>query len=678
MTTNVTEEQYIRTLAQYIRSNERRIFTHSSPPPSSVLTGHKRSDSGSGSFSMTNLWSFSTALTSSYLKQTISTSPTAPASPLGSAGSPKNILVTLDLHHLYFLLTQFSELGLDVGFFEVAADPKGEDGGTYAIDTNDPAETMSVASVNSINSVSSAMSSLSLFSGWQGWSNAAQKNENIPIKQEVQYIYRAFTRLSGLKLAVNIQKRIDGSDNWPMSSLLSLSYFKQLTHLEVSGIAPKMIDGWDILQEKLEYLSLQQGSIDDIYELFVDAVVDGLKRRKQKNDKTDSNDKHVTEVVDQLVDSRSNLVDYSPDSILPPKIWSHLKTINLSDNSLTFVANEPLSYLTECARLDLSNNLLIAVPSGLSQLFNLQYLNLSNNMIETVTGIYQILNNITRLDLRNNRIENLCGLERLWSLEYVDVRDNRLSDWEEAKRMTELPEIKYIYVEGNLFTKFQTYRDNNVDIILDGSGPSYSERRQLTNNRLVSSSFNTPVAIQFSETPLSTSPEEDKPMPILRTKKSLKFRKRVVNLDGEDSGADTGPDLAEVKSLSSKSEKKKKKDKSSQKAEAAHSKHRLVEVEKAVAAENDPARIKKKRSTKFRQNSAEASPRIRPSSPHNESEVEASGEDYRRKIEELRTEGGSAWLRVLSEMEYSKGGNDRLREPPKMKVIEPLISREHA
>ncbi|CAG8533386.1 6399_t:CDS:2 [Diversispora eburnea] len=592
----ITGEQYIRTLAQYIRSNERRMFATSSPPPSSHLTGHRRSDSGS--FSMTNLWSFSSALTSSYFKPSISTASTTPTSPPGSTDCRKNILITLDLYHLYYLLTRFSDLGLDVGSFEAAVDFKRDDGGILEIDSNDQLET---ASITSVNSMSSAMSSLSLFTGWQGWYNAAQKNEKIPIKLEIVNIHRAFTKLSGLNLSINTQKKIEGSENWPIGSMLSLTFFKNLTHFEIYGLSPKMFDGWDILQEKLEYLSLQRGSIDDIYD------------------------------------------------ILPPRIWLHLKAINLSDNSLTFVANEPLSYITKCTSLDLSNNLLIAVPAGLSQLYNLQYLNISNNMIESVTGIYDILTNVTKLDLRNNRVENLCGLERMWSLEYVDVRENRLTDWDEIGRMTELPGINQIYVEGNPFTKYQIYRDNGVEIILDGTGPTYNERRQLvTNNKPSVFSLKIPTAVMNDESLLSTSPgklDDDKPIQVLRTKKSRKFHKRVVKLDGEDENY-SGSELAEIKSISSKSGKKKKKDKHLH--EVALPKHRLVEVEKAVAAENNPE--------------------------------QTAGEDYRRKIEELRTEGGSAWLRVLSEMEYSKGGGvDRLREPPKMKaVIEQLMGQEQA
>ncbi|CAJ0914100.1 14569_t:CDS:2 [Entrophospora sp. SA101] len=69
-------------------------------------------------------------------------------------------------------------------------------------------------------------------------------------------------------------------------------------------------------------------------------------------------------------------------------------------------------------------------------------------MIETITGIYKILGNVTKLDLRSNRIENLCGLERLYSLEYVNIRENQLIDWAEVTRMTELPEIRQICVDA--------------------------------------------------------------------------------------------------------------------------------------------------------------------------------------------------------------------------------------
>jgi hypothetical protein len=201
-----------------------------------------------------------------------------------------------------------------------------------------------------------------------------------------------------------------------------------------------------------------------------------------------------------------------------------------------------------------------------------------------------------------------------------------------------------------------------------------------------------PIAVLSSDSifpnPPTSPDEQATKVPVLKTKKSRKFHKRVVNLDGVDSETDNGSDLADVASINSKSSKKKKKDKSaktSNKTEPIPIKHRLVEVEKAVAAENDPnSRIHKKKSSKLRSNATELSPKLRPSSPLSP-RIEADltltpGEDYRRKIEELRNEGGSAWLRVLSEMEYTKGGTDRLREPPKMKAIadQLMVDKDHS
>ncbi|CAG8723613.1 9596_t:CDS:1, partial [Racocetra fulgida] len=197
------------------------------------------------------------------------------------------------------------------------------------------------------------------------------------------------------------------------------------------------------------------------------------------------------------------------------------------------------------------------------------------------------------------------------------------------------------------------------EIILDGSGPSYNERRHIT----VSSkplSEKIPEAIVGNEIHLSTSPEDT--LSSLRPSKSHAPRRKVkLGKDENNSESDIGSDVVSVSSKSGRN-KKKKSMKSKPKLEKNTSKHRLVEIEKAVAAENDP-QLKKKKSLKLRNQSLDMQ-RHNSTSPV-ESEIVTSGEDYRRKIEELRNEGGSSWLRVYTEMEYSKDENDRLREPPR-------------
>lgn len=98
---------------------------------------------------------------------------------------------------------------------------------------------------------------------------------------------------------------------------------------------------------------------------------------------------------------------------------------------------------------------------------------------------------ITALNLRGNRLQSIAGIEKLYPLERLDLRDNRLTDPTELARLTGIPEIREIYVEGNPFTR--THREYRItifnlfrrtpgyteDITIDATGPTYSEKRFL-------------------------------------------------------------------------------------------------------------------------------------------------------------------------------------------------------
>jgi hypothetical protein len=90
----------------------------------------------------------------------------------------------------------------------------------------------------------------------------------------------------------------------------------------------------------------------------------------------------------------------------------------------------------------------------------------------------------------------LAGIERLYPLERLDLRDNKLTDPTELARLTGIPELKEIWVAGNPFTKthsnyrviiFNLFRNTpgfTEDMIIDASGPGYNERRQLVERAL--------------------------------------------------------------------------------------------------------------------------------------------------------------------------------------------------
>ncbi|KAJ1711200.1 leucine rich repeat domain protein [Aspergillus flavus] len=178
---------------------------------------------------------------------------------------------------------------------------------------------------------------------------------------------------------------------------------------------------------------------------------------------------------------------------LPPSKWQFLRHLGLPDNSLTSVTAAGLAPVANTLySLDLSANLFTEVPDSLATLVALRALNLSNCMIESLHSLSRNpLPAITALNLRGNRLRSLAGIERLLSLERLDLRDNDLTDPTEIARLTSLPEIREIWVSGNPFVKthsgyriviFNLFRRTpgySEDIIIDGSGPGYTERKQL-------------------------------------------------------------------------------------------------------------------------------------------------------------------------------------------------------
>ncbi|THC88658.1 hypothetical protein EYZ11_011892 [Aspergillus tanneri] len=187
--------------------------------------------------------------------------------------------------------------------------------------------------------------------------------------------------------------------------------------------------------------------------------------------------------------SSSNLLT----GALPPSKWRFLRHLGLPDNSLTSISTTGLAPVANTLHsLDLSTNLFTEVPDSLATLVGLRALNLSHCMIESLHSLSRNpLPAITALNLRGNRLRSLAGIERLLSLERLDLRDNNLTDPTEIARLTSLPEIREIWVSGNPFVKthsgyrvviFNLFRRTpgySEDIIIDGTGPGYTERKQL-------------------------------------------------------------------------------------------------------------------------------------------------------------------------------------------------------
>ncbi|KAI9769172.1 MAG: hypothetical protein M1835_006755 [Candelina submexicana] len=180
-------------------------------------------------------------------------------------------------------------------------------------------------------------------------------------------------------------------------------------------------------------------------------------------------------------------------NVLPASKWRFLKHLGLADNSLTSLTVSSLAPLANTLySLDLSSNLFSEIPDSLAMLTSLRALNLSNCMIDSLHSLARNpLPAITALNLRANRLISIAGIERLLSLERLDLRENKLTDPTELARLTGIPDIREIWVVSNPFVKthgnyritifnlFRTSPGYIDDISIDSSGPGYSERRQL-------------------------------------------------------------------------------------------------------------------------------------------------------------------------------------------------------
>jgi len=128
------------------------------------------------------------------------------------------------------------------------------------------------------------------------------------------------------------------------------------------------------------------------------------------------------------------------------------------------------------------------------------------------------------LNLKGNRIESLAGIEKLLSLERLDLRENRIRDPVELARLTGMPDFREVYVTRNplvkthldyrvtIFNLFRTSPGYTEDVLVDASGPGYSERRQLVDR--VQEHVGRPVARAAHEEEMQDEPVTHvEPMP---------------------------------------------------------------------------------------------------------------------------------------------------------------------
>ncbi|KAJ1733320.1 hypothetical protein LPJ61_001621 [Coemansia biformis] len=179
----------------------------------------------------------------------------------------------------------------------------------------------------------------------------------------------------------------------------------------------------------------------------------------------------------------------SGDGSMP---WQRLELLDLSDNPGIDLGplRGPLAQqrLPAVARLSLARCELDSVPPELAALYSLAWLDLRGNAIADVADISLRVGGIARLCLAQNGLADISGLRRLWALEVLDVSDNALAEWEAVLPLRNMPSLRELAVRGNPFAQegsgyqvqiFSAFDHRDVALALDGHGPTGQERREM-------------------------------------------------------------------------------------------------------------------------------------------------------------------------------------------------------
>ncbi|GAM85853.1 hypothetical protein ANO11243_038610 [Dothideomycetidae sp. 11243] len=367
--------------------------------------------------------------------------------------------------------------------------------------------------------------------------------------------------------------------------------------------------------------------------------------------------------------SSSNLLSLNT---LQPSKWRFLKHLSLADNSMTFILSAGLAPLAGTLHsLDLSSNLFTEIPESLATLTNLRALNLSNCMI---TGLHSLTRNplpaITVINLHSNRLTSLAGIERLPSLEKIDLRDNRLVDPTELARLTRIPDMQQVFVHRNPFTRshsnyrttiFNLFRSSTgytEDILIDSTGPTYGEKKYLVDR--LTEEPSAPLlrkSDQESMPPPSTRPEPTTHAPERSNSSSRQSsgqdtvsrrkapRRRIVELTRSNpatpdaKAADQGSEEADSPSKAGTSSRRRDTSNSSSRGKSGAPILAPIETRRTSPSptRTTPDLI-----------ADEDSPVKEPD------EINASSDVYRQKIEALKSDMGNGWLTGLNEENWER------------------------
>jgi len=285
-------------------------------------------------------------------------------------------------------------------------------------------------------------------------------------KQKKKYIYK---KASFDDDDINVHSCIRFLDYCRMLEnrpIIDLRLFANLKYLDLDGIHPHSITNLHWTSKSLCQMKVRRSCIVDATRLFSfcndddnnshdnnEAYHDILQVHKSRDEETIPSLislKHLSLsycAIGEMSGLDGKKINFSIDATRRDN-----KGKSSFRNKTCQLSHPPLSSMKELVSLDLSNNELTRQETALVGLAGLPYLsllNLSNNRLFSMNKAHMMLGNIKILILTGNRLSNVGGIERLYSLEQLDIGHNEISSLADVSGLAKLPELMHLGLEGN-------------------------------------------------------------------------------------------------------------------------------------------------------------------------------------------------------------------------------------
>jgi hypothetical protein len=228
---------------------------------------------------------------------------------------------------------------------------------------------------------------------------------------------------------------------------LTLAPFNNLTELYLHMCPPSTVIDLLYFRKQLEVLVITSSGIPDLGSLFCPSF---------ENTAIHINDLALAPMILNEAVQKSKFISQQTKDFLNEHGWKSLRKFVLCNCGIARL-DQSMHFFPSVEVLNLSKNDLSHL-THLQDCHRLYELNLSHNRLKILSNISLVLGNIVRLNLSWNFIRSLDGLDKLYSLEFLDVSNNQIDDFMEINHLRKLPCLEEVILQNNPIHSLLNYR----------------------------------------------------------------------------------------------------------------------------------------------------------------------------------------------------------------------------